>query len=122
MAVIPLYFFLVLTLLPMASANADDWTTADTWRETGWQVLNIIDWGQTLYIQDNDVYWEGNPFLGKNPTEKEIHAYFILGGIGHYGISKWLSPKNRGVWQYITIGFGVGTVWHNYQIGIRVDI
>ena len=46
-------FKLILALLLFSysvTTFADEWTSADSYRETTFQVLNIIDWGQTRYI------------------------------------------------------------------------
>jgi len=40
-------------LLLSSSAFADEWTTADTYREVFWQVLNVIDESQTETIARN---------------------------------------------------------------------
>jgi len=102
-------------------AYADDWSTADTWRESAFQVLNLVDLGQTLNIVNRSDLYEQNPVLGKHPKKKKVYTYFIAGGFAHYGISRFLTPKNRQIWQYVTIGFGVGTVWRNYTIGVNID-
>lgn len=40
----------------------------------------VRDWRQTLVIGRHPDYYEMNPIIGRNPSDIEIHAYF-LGGI-----------------------------------------
>ena len=97
------------------------WSTDDTSREIAFQVINIVDLGQTLNIVENDDYVELNPLLGKHPTKKEVYNYFALSGLTHYLISRNLSKSNRSAWQYVTFGISLGAVGHNYRIGLKVS-
>jgi hypothetical protein len=59
---------LLLLLLPF-NVCADNWSTGDTWREMPWQIINFIDYKQTLEIARNPKFIELNPILGENPSE-----------------------------------------------------
>lgn len=116
--------FAFILLCCSGPSGADNWSTADTWRESTWQVVNVIDWGQTLDIencQPSHRCREVNPLLGDNPSRMDINRYFAVGALLHYGISKWLPTKTRKNWQYITIGFGLSTIYSNYRVGVRVS-
>jgi hypothetical protein len=65
---------------------------------------------------------EENPILGKNPSVGRLDGYGIVTSIGHYYLAKWLPQEDRKWFQYITIGGEVGAVWHNYSVGIRVQL
>lgn len=99
---------------------ASDWTSADTYRESTWLALWIVDWGQTRTIAKSPKYYEKNIFLDKYPTVKEVNHYFARGALIHYGISKILSPKYRKVFQYISIAYEADAVYKNYKIGINL--
>lgn len=112
----------LILLAGCLNAHADDWTRTDTALEATWLVLHAVDWGQTRYIAKNpDRFYEQNPILGKHPSVGRVNAYSALTSVAHYGVSQWLSPANRRIWQSVTIGFAAGTVAHNYHIGVKVD-
>lgn len=119
------FLFCVLFFTPCV--NASDWTDADTWRESTWQVINIIDWGQTLDItnqcqdQTGRYKYETNPLLSKCPTRSEVNRYFITSAITHGLISNYLPTKYREAFQYVTIGFSAQMVIDNYRIGLKIN-
>lgn len=111
-----------LLLVCSIAAHADDWTKTDTGLEVAWLTLHALDWGQTRYIARNpDLFYERNPILGDHPSVGRVNTYFALTAIAHYGVSQWLSPSNRRIWQTVSIGFAAGTVNANYNIGVRLD-
>jgi len=98
---------------------ASDWRQQDTYRELAFASLVIIDWKQTLNISNsNGVYYESNPFLGKNPSNRTVNLYMPIMTGSHVLISYLLPLKYRAAWQYITIGMEAGTVMYNYNIGL----
>lgn len=111
---------LLLLLLPF-NVFASDWSTADTWRESSWHVINLIDWGQTLDIvrehEAGGTRFERNPILGKHPSRSRVNTYFALSHLAHYGISKW-TTKYRTPWQYGSIGVSGFIVGRNFYIGL----
>lgn len=116
---------LTAVLLLLASQCANAWSEADTQRQTGYFILHVIDWGQTLDISESctsgGTYYETNPILGECPSRGEVNRYFLLTGLAHYGISRVLSPTQRRWFQYVTIGIESAVVAHNFNIGIRVE-
>jgi hypothetical protein len=133
--------FIVLLLL-CSSAQADEWSRVDTYREITYQTLAAVDWLQTrqiskichtpintvaingkLYVDGNDYQkhkhvTEMNPILGNCPSEDIVNVYFLITNITHYYIAKTLPEKYRVAFQYISIGFEGGVVAHNFAIGI----
>lgn len=112
--------FLVLCF-SVISAHAE-WTKADTLREVSWQVLHIVDWGQTRHIAKNpDQFYEINPILGRHPSVGEVDTYMITGAVIHTAVSVVLPQKYRSYWQYVTIGMSGYCVGNNINAGIKVD-
>jgi len=104
------------------NAEADDWGDEDTAREIVYQVLHVMDYKQTKYISRHcDLYTELNPILGTCPDSGEVDRYFLLMGLAHYGISKWLSHKHRGTWQNVTVIVQVNVVVRNASIGMKME-
>ncbi len=98
------------------------WSKDEVALEAVYQTLQFIDYRQTLSIAEDDEYTENNIFLGKNPQDEYIHAYFLAAALGHVAITEMLSPKYRRIWQMITIGIEAGYVTHNYSIGVQIKI
>ena len=114
-----------LLLLFPGYCIADNWTREDTQRELAFQVVALIDWGQTLDISrscNTDRYFtEINPILGECPSRGDVNTYFpIVMGI-HAGISYALPPKYRKYWQNVTFSIQATNVARNYSLGIKFD-
>ena len=107
----------------VASAHADEWTTADTYREATFQTLWIVDALQTHTIAENaDCWHEKNKYLGTHPTVGAVNRYFLVGALVHAGVSYLLPKSFREPFQYVTIGIEVGYVENNFSIGIRAQL
>lgn len=124
-----------LLLLVSISAQADDWSTGDTYRESAFQTLLALDFLQTRNISKSSNYCgvgkqnehpnchyvqEMNNYLGACPTLGAINRYFLVGSALHAGIAYLLPEKYRAPFQYVTIGVEAGYVAHNFSIGIGV--
>lgn len=113
---------MVLFLLVASPSLADEWTTADTAREVTYLALHVVDWGQTLDIENHPDLRETNPILGSHPSRGEINTYFIATGLLHpivsYGLRKYAPDGWVQAWQYVTIGVELGAVGNNASIGI----
>lgn len=113
------YIFILLLLFPLSTFA---WDKTDTQREIVWQVMHIIDWGQTVDIAKNPgKYYEINPLLGKHPSVEKVHKYMIASSLIHYVVSTSLKSKYRKYWQYVTIGITGTLIMHNYRIGLRIN-
>lgn len=109
---------LILLLLLPINVLAD-WTENDTYREVVFQVVNFVDYKQTIQITRTPHLEETNAFLGREPSENAVKNYFIIHGLLHYGISRALPPEYRSAFQYLTIGSSGANVWINYRLEIR---
>jgi len=110
---------LILFFILGASEAKAEWTQENTNYEYAYFATHLIDWGQTLEIAKNPRYEEINPILGKYPTEQEVNQYFILSGIAHHLIARWLD-NYRLPYQQATFYFNLGNVLRNSQIGINI--
>jgi hypothetical protein len=124
----------MIFLLSPTPAMADEWTTADTWRETAYLSLLTIDWAQTRsFLRAKPVTtvvngcttttwdYEQNPILGKHPEQSHLDAAVIITGIAHVYIARLLPEKYRAPFQYISIGIEGGAVAHNFSLGVKAQ-
>ena len=111
-------------LLLSSSAFADPWSSSDTYRETTFQVLNVIDWGQTRYIAQNpNKYYEHDysGLIGSNPTTGRIDAFMVESAAIHLAVSYLLPNDWRIAFQYITIVEKLNTTDNNAKLGIKIS-
>jgi hypothetical protein len=104
--------------------QADEWRTSDTYREAGFQVLNLIDWGQTRYIaQHPDKFKEVESawIIGEHPSVQTVDNYMLFSAVVHPIVSYYLPHGWRDAWQYITIGGKINATANNATIGIKVS-
>lgn len=104
-----------------ADPLCNDWSSADTRRELGWQAVNIIDWKQTRVISKDTKYEELNPLLGKYPSTRAVDNFFLVSTVLHSATSCALEPTNRRYWQYISLLFSSAAVINNRRLGIRIN-
>lgn len=109
--------FLLFLSVP---AYADEWRTADTWREVTYLTLHVIDWAQTRNISRNPEEWseQWNKVLGEHPSTARVDRYFAFTAIAHIGIVRALPKEWRAPFQYVTISVEVVSDVHNYTFGI----
>lgn len=112
----------VLAFLPLFFAGyasaADPWSHGDVTRETVYQVLAVVDWGQTLDIENHPGMSESNPILGRHPSRARINSYFLTAGILHAVAVHYLPAPWRPAFQAVSIGIEVDAVAHNARLGI----
>ena len=112
---------ILILLFPLRSFAFDSWTKGDIAREATWQVLHLVDWGQTLDISAQPSrYHEINPILGKHPSRSTVNIYMASGALLHLGISHVLPQSYRPYWQYVTIGTSGACVVNNFAIGLSI--
>lgn len=122
--------FFALALFSV-SVQADEWTYADTYRETAFQVLHVIDWGQTRYIAEHPDYGINQSgkyhevdsawLIGKNPSVIDVDRLMLATAILHPIISYYIPRGWREAFQYLTIGMKLNNVIGNASIGIKVE-
>lgn len=118
-----IYVFIVIAI-SLLSSNAlsfDPWSKQDVGLEVGYQLIHLIDWGQTRQIaRQPDKYYEINPILGRHPETSKVNAYMALSGLAHIAITHVLPQEYRPLFQGITILIAGGVVAHNMSIGLSV--
>jgi hypothetical protein len=98
---------------------ADEWTSADSYREAAYLVVDAVDWVQTRNIARNPIYHhENNPILGRHPSVKQVDKYFAFEAIANFGIAYVLPKDWRAGLQYVSIGVEIDCVSHNHKLGI----
>lgn len=117
-------FIFALLLSISTQTFADPWTPVDSYREATFQVLNVIDWGQTRYIAKNpDRYYEKESawIIGEHPSTGRVDAYMAQSAVLHLAISYLLPRDWRDAFQYITIGGKLNATIGNDSIGIKIS-
>jgi len=73
-----------------------DWSKEDIARQVAYLGLQLIDWNQSKDIARHpEKYYEGNPLLGKHPSQGRLNSYTIGTMIGHTALMHLLSPEWR---------------------------
>lgn len=98
-----------------------DFTVRDWILQGVYTIVTCIDWAQTKK-GTKDGYREGNPFLGKYPTQERIDTLIGAAILAHTGITYALPRKFRPFWQVFWIGVEYDAINHNRAQGIRVNI
>lgn len=103
--------------------SAEPLTDLQVKKEIAWQVINLIDYGQTRDISrkcHNTSYYEQNPMLGECPQIQTVEKYFLISAVGHYAITQYLTT-HRDMWQNVTIIFSASIVQHNFALGLNIN-
>ncbi len=112
----------LVVFTPYCAGGRNKWSTQDKTLEGTYQVLHVLDWGQTRDIAKNpDKYYEMNPILGKHPSTTEVDIYFITTAILHPIVTHLLPNTWRPWWQGITISVSGVCVVNNFAVGIKMD-
>ena len=111
----------LVILLLSTSAFADDWSEDDTRREIIYTSLLFIDYQQTLAIERHPELAEGNPLLGRHPSNTRISLHFLTMMTAQYYMVKELSPEYRKWVQWFGITFEAGVGAHNASLGLSIN-
>jgi len=117
---------MIIVLVGMLFASSivkaeESWTSADTNRELVYASFHVMDWAQTRNISRNpDKWYETNALLGRHPSTDKVDLYFLLTWVGHYLVADNLSPRNRKLFQNVTILLEAGYVTHNLSLGVNI--
>lgn len=98
--------------------------------EMAWQVLNAVDFSQTINIARNRCYvekaWPTAKIIGRKPDESDVIAYGAAVAVLHFAVSYWLDTKSGPAWKVAKIAWHVSflanTGYHvvnNHLIGLR---
>lgn len=125
-----LWLVALIALLSVTTAHAD-WNKDEIIAEVFWEILHVVDWGQTRYIATHpDEYREINPILGNHPSKREVDIYMACNAILHPIIVGLLPRRTeifgyefspRKIFQASSIMISGGLVAHNFSIGIGVE-
>lgn len=125
-----LWLVALIALLSVTAARAD-WNKDEVITEIFWQVLHVVDWGQTRYIATHpNEYREMNPILGDHPSKREVDIYMACGAVLHPIIVGLLPRRTdilgfefspRGIFQKSSVAITGGLVGHNFYLGIGVE-
>lgn len=89
---------LAALLLRAAPVLADEWTRADTARESVVIALIAVDVGTTMMQLDRGGY-ERNPVIGRFPSHARLLTLAATAAAGH-ALTAWILPRPyREVWQ-----------------------
>jgi len=115
--------FLFLFAMAAPTTYGADLTQTQINKEIAWQVLNVIDYGQTRDIANKchsgEIY-EQNPALDSCPDRDDLPRYFLISGIAHYALTKYFT-NYRDDWQNVSLIFTAGIVTNNYRLGVKID-
>ena len=118
----PVLIMAIAGILLLFNPDADPMTKEQKVMQGTYLGFHIIDWRQTRYAAEHpDEYGETNILMGRHPSTEEVDAYMAASALLHTGITKSLPTKYRKAWQMFTIGFEIGVVHQNAQIGVKVD-
>ena len=111
----------VLTLCSTI-VSAEDWSSADTYRQAIVTALIAADWAQTRWIATHPRNARDlNPILGEHPSLGKVNAYFATFTVAHAAVSAALPVRYRAPWQYVWIGYEWSAVHRNYLAGMRMN-
>jgi hypothetical protein len=80
---------------------------------------SLQDWAQTKKIsRDPNRFQEKNTFLGEQPSKNKVNAYFLLRGLGHYGLSQVLPDELAVPLQIASLAESAKAVNDNRKIGL----
>lgn len=130
--VIGIYIPLVILALALAAlSGCAGMSTEARVSETAFQVLNVVDAGQTVTIGRNPGTWaesEGALF-GRHPSSTgRVYAVMAAGGILHFAVTRLLDETDPGhgawhaislAWQGVTLGGKAYAVVDNFHAGIK---
>ena len=118
----PVLIMAIAGILLLFNPDAEPLTEKQKIMQGTYLTVHAIDWGQTRHAAEHpDEFNEDNFILGRRPSMGEVNRYMAASAILHTGITKSLPSKYRKTWQMFTIGFEVGVVHQNAQIGVKVD-
>lgn len=109
---------MLLFLMTSTAVASDNWSHLDVAREAAYQIVTVIDWGQTLDISNRN-FVELNPILGRHPSRARVNTYFPIGMMLHALTSHVLPSEYRKWWQTVSLSIESSVVVSNFNVGIR---
>ena len=91
------------------------------WLQATMNTLIIADWAQTRTIVNNPNIIEANPLLGREPTRKQIDAFFLTNLLLlNYAGENWMGSRKKTFYGVMTIE-RLLVVIHNKKIGVTIN-
>ena len=114
----------VLSLSASTEVRAEDNTLVWT-EESAFQALNLVDMGTTLDIKNHPNLREGNPLLGRHPSDGEIVGVKLTEGALHALLTHELLKHRAPAWliqgeELIGVGIEGAAVGNNLSLGLHV--
>lgn len=114
----------------LALTSCAQWSTETKVEEGAFQFVHAVDVAQTLatanhrgcYYEQGDVY----ELYGEHPSRTQVMAWGVGYAALHAGVTHLIERYEstrwpQRIWQAITIGATLDSVYHNWQIGLRFD-
>ena len=118
-----LKYILILIIflsIPSIVIAGDRWSKTEIAMETTFQVLNLMDYRQTIQIPHNPNYGETNWMMGSDPSKATVNYYMGGYALAHLIVSDLLPSRYRKVWQIMTISMASSAVCNNYNLGLKI--
>ena len=115
-----IFIIIAISVTLIGCGHFDPWTREDKILQGTQLFVQGIDWLQTREIVDDPYYWETNPYIGEDPTTRDVDRYFIMSAGFGMLITHVLPQEWRKYWLSFRIGISSSMVIHNYNIGIRI--
>ncbi len=114
---------LVASVLALSAltCKADDWSKADTVRQTVVLTTLAVDMMQTLDIKNHPGLHETNPILGRHPSDHKVVTYFLVSAAAHTVLVQKLPagwPRQSA--QYGLIALELVVIAKNKKLGINI--
>jgi hypothetical protein len=120
-------FAIIVVLIGLGGCAAmpNTWTKENQRLEIAYQVVHVVDLGQTLDIKNHPGIKEDNWFLGEHPSDGKIAVWYVGTAYGHAFVTSALERENAPrwlcrTWQALTIGDALNNIHGNYKLGLRM--
>jgi len=91
------------------------------WARTAMNSLIVVDWLQTRSITSNPNFVEANPLLGRNPTRKQVDAFFITNLVVYNYVGEKHMGRHKNAFYGVIGAMRLLTVVHNKKIGVKIN-
>ncbi len=102
--------------------------------EIVYQVLNVVDIGQTLDIKHHKNLEEGDfmksggsaEAIGHHPSDLKVVGFLALNGFAHYTVTRYMVNHNAPnwvvhSWEAVSIGAKFNCIQKNYSLGLKIN-
>ena len=119
--VIRIMFVLMLTLFGCSGLSSQPLSRKDVVLGALATSATLIDWRQTNLLIERQIP-ELNPILGAYPSKRKVNILIPLAVAGQWGVTRYIDPKYRPMWQWFLITVESTAIHRNYtHCRIRID-